>query len=67
MRAITLRKKYPDFWVAVEAAVWYDLQSINNDKRRKKVFNMHPDHAKRIAYNAAFSATHEHHKSLRGN
>ena len=63
MKAKELRKKYPNFWVAIEAAVWYDMLLINNKPEDKEhPFNVHPDHAKRIAYNAAFNATYEYHK-----
>lgn len=64
MKASELQKKYPEFFVAVEAAVWDDLLLLNKtyNLKSKKSFNMHPDHAKRIAFNAAFSATCEYHR-----
>ena len=62
MKASVLQKKYPDFFVAVEAAVWEDLLLLNktHSLKSKKSFNVHPDHAKRIAFNAAFNATFEY-------
>ena len=54
MKAKDLLKKYPEYWATVEAAVWDDLLfAIPNVESKTR---------KRIAYNAAFSATYEHNK-----
>lgn len=59
MRVSDVRKKYPEFFVTVEAAVWDDC----NEGSYKGHPNMiRPMVAKRIAYNAATIATLELHK-----
>ena len=54
MRVADVRKKYPEFFVTVEAAVWDDLRNSCHDKMCKD--------CRRIAYNAAAVATLELHK-----
>lgn len=57
MRVSDVRKKYPEFFNTVEAAVWDDLHiDVKNIKSMAKDF-------RRIAYNAAAVATLEHHKT----
>jgi hypothetical protein len=56
MRVSDVRKRYPDFFVTVEAAVWDDLRiDLKSLRSMEKSF-------KRIAYNAAAVATLELHK-----
>ena len=54
MRVADVRKKYPEFFATVEAAVWDDSRKSCHDKTCKD--------CKRIAYNAAAVATLELHK-----
>jgi hypothetical protein len=56
MRVADVRKKYPEFFVTVEAAVWDDcIQAVKPSKWDGAKL-------KRIAYNAAAVATLELHK-----
>lgn len=56
MRVADVRKRYPEFFVTVEAAVWDDcVQAIKPAKWDGTVL-------RRIAYNAAAVATLELHK-----
>jgi hypothetical protein len=57
MRVSDIRKRYPDFFATVEAAVWDDM----NDAFRK---TCRPDEKvlRRVCYNAAAIATLELHK-----
>ena len=56
MRVADVRKKYPEFFATVEAAVWDDcVQAVKPSK-------WDGNKLKRIAYNAAAVATLELHK-----
>ena len=57
MKARDLLKKHTEFWTKVEAAVWDDLLDAAKELPAKV--------RRRIAYNAAFNATYEHHKGAR--
>ena len=60
MRVSDVRKKYPEFFVEVEASVWDDT-----DCRDTKPRQYITDQARRrIAYNAAAVATLELHKIM---
>ena len=61
MRVSDVRKKYPEFFVTVEAFVWDDTAPWGKPKSRCMI----PDNARRrIAYNAAAVATLELHKIM---
>ena len=53
MRVSEVRKKYPEFFVTIEAAVWDDAKEVGISQARK-----------RISYNAAAIATLELHKTV---
>lgn len=55
-----VRKKYPEFFVTIEAAVWDDTAL---DAKGAKCF-IQPKARRRIAYNAAAIATLELHKIM---
>jgi hypothetical protein len=59
MRVSDVRKKYPEFFATVEAAVWDDCQTVSYKGHPGLV---RPMIARRIAYNAAAVATLELHK-----
>ncbi|MBE3141239.1 MAG: hypothetical protein IMZ61_00235 [Planctomycetes bacterium] len=68
MRVSDVRKKYPEFFATVEAAVWYDIREINLKKGSDKKYNplhIHDKDARRIAYNASAVATLELHKAIK--
>lgn len=62
-----LKKLYPEYWQNVEAAVLEDMRqcmpqnlvSMSKDSEQIKYCRLH-----RIAHNAAFMATREHHKTF---
>jgi hypothetical protein len=60
MRVADVRKRYPEFFVTVEAAVWYDMGEAFRKTCR-------PDDKvlRRVCYNAAAVATLELHKIAR--
>jgi hypothetical protein len=57
MRVSDVRKKYPEFFVMVESAVWENIKDAGLN-------NFRPVAAKRIAYNVAAVATLELHKIM---
>ena len=62
MRTSDVRKKYPEFFATIEAAVWDDsVGSVDNQP-----FHICDKVRKRLAYNAAAVATFELHKIVSG-
>lgn len=60
MRVSDVRKRYPEFFVTIEAAVWDDMHIDNHGISDIKTM-------RRIAYNAAAIATLELHKMIKRN
>jgi len=62
MRALKLRKQYPEAWAIVEGATWDDM---NHQFKTKKCDSAKFGKARRtVAYNAAFIACDLIHKYL---
>ena len=68
MKAITLKKKYPNYWNHVETMVIDDMRQcmpqsmvvMSKDKDEIKNCRIH-----RVAYNAAFFATSKYHEYIK--
>ena len=59
MRVADVRKKYPEFFAMVEAAVWDDVGEAFSGR---DMWSDYPKIRRRIAYNASAVATLELHK-----
>jgi hypothetical protein len=64
MTAKKLKKLYPEFWDTVENEVWGDMMdAFDCEKNDDSDFSKQ---RRRVAYNAAFTATHEYHRAISG-
>jgi len=65
MRAKELKRKYPNFWKAVESGVLEDLKLCMPGYMVELSKKNSDDILHRVAHNAAFTATFEHYKKIK--